>query len=50
MTFGIHTEVWVIVGLVVLITMFLMSFLARLYARRARTKRSSFTDSGGPGW
>ncbi len=33
MTFGIHTEVWVIVGFVVLGTMFLMSFLARLYRK-----------------
>jgi flotillin len=33
MTFGIHTEVWVIVGLCVLVVMFLMSFLARLYRK-----------------
>jgi flotillin len=33
MTFGIHTEIWVVVGIVVLITMFLMSFLARLYRK-----------------
>jgi flotillin len=33
MTFGIPTEIWVIVGLIVLIMMFLMSFLARLYRK-----------------
>ena len=33
MTFGISTEIWVIVGLGVLALMFLMSFLARLYRK-----------------
>src|SRR6201993_654195 len=33
MSFGIHTEVWVVIGIIVLVTMFLMSFLARLYRK-----------------
>jgi len=33
MSFGIHTEVWVVIGVIVLVTMFLMSFLARLYRK-----------------
>jgi flotillin len=33
MTFGIHTEVWVMVGLMVLAVMLLMSMLARLYRK-----------------
>jgi flotillin len=33
MTFGIHTEIWVIVGLGLLAVMFLMSFLARLHRK-----------------
>ena len=33
MTFGIHTEVWVMVGLMVLAIMLLMSTLARLYRK-----------------
>ena len=33
MTFGISTEIWVVVGLGVLVIMFLFSFLARLYRK-----------------
>src|SRR5262249_56436800 len=33
MSFGIHNEVWVVIGIIVFVTMFLMSFLARLYRK-----------------
>ena len=43
--FGMAIEVWVMVGLMVLVVMFLMSMFAGSTARRARTKRWWCMDS-----
>jgi hypothetical protein len=43
MLFGMSTEIWVIVGLGVLVIMFLFSFLARLYRKAGPQRLSSFT-------
>src|SRR6266576_1075664 len=48
MTFGISTEIWVVVGLGVLVIMFLFSFLARLYRKAGPHEALIVYGVGGP--
>ena len=43
MLFNLSMEVWVFIGLGVLVIMLLMSFLASLYRKVGHTRRWSFT-------